>query len=69
MVINIPTVATQAFQVWLREDLTRLEPSGGDDQRVRNAGCIEGAVLSGLQAANAVRGRPRHHRIAGYYLP
>jgi uncharacterized protein with NAD-binding domain and iron-sulfur cluster len=34
-----------------------------------NAGCIEAAVLSGLQAANAVRGRPRHHRIAGYYLP
>lgn len=34
-----------------------------------NAGCIEAAVLSGLQAANAVRGRPRHHRIAGYFLP
>ncbi len=34
-----------------------------------NAGCIESAVLSGLQAANAVRGRPRAHRIAGYYLP
>jgi uncharacterized protein with NAD-binding domain and iron-sulfur cluster len=34
-----------------------------------NAGCIESAVLSGLQAANAVVGRPRAHRIAGYYLP
>ncbi|MGZ6977187.1 MAG: FAD-dependent oxidoreductase [Acidimicrobiia bacterium] len=34
-----------------------------------NAGCIEAAVLSGLQAANAIRGRPRAHRIAGYYLP
>ncbi len=34
-----------------------------------NAGCIESAVLSGLQAANAVHGRPRGHRIAGYYLP
>jgi uncharacterized protein with NAD-binding domain and iron-sulfur cluster len=34
-----------------------------------NAGCIESAVLSGLQAANAVLGRPRTHRIAGYYLP
>jgi uncharacterized protein with NAD-binding domain and iron-sulfur cluster len=34
-----------------------------------NAGCIESAVLSGLQAANAVRGRPRGHRIAGYFLP
>lgn len=33
-----------------------------------NAGCIEAAVLSGLQAANAVLGRSRHHRIAGYYL-
>jgi uncharacterized protein with NAD-binding domain and iron-sulfur cluster len=34
-----------------------------------NAGCIEAAVLSGLQAANAVRQRPRDHRIAGYFLP
>jgi uncharacterized protein with NAD-binding domain and iron-sulfur cluster len=34
-----------------------------------NAGCIEAAVLSGLQAANAVRNRPRNHRIAGYFLP
>jgi len=34
-----------------------------------NAGCIEAAVLSGLQAANAVRGRPRSHRIGGYFLP
>ena len=34
-----------------------------------NAGCIEAAVLSGLQAANAVRNRPRHHRIAGYFMP
>jgi uncharacterized protein with NAD-binding domain and iron-sulfur cluster len=34
-----------------------------------NAGCIEAAVLSGLQAANAVRRRPRHHRLAGYVLP
>jgi hypothetical protein len=33
-----------------------------------NAGCIESAVMSGLQAANAVRGRPRSHRIAGYYM-
>jgi uncharacterized protein with NAD-binding domain and iron-sulfur cluster len=33
-----------------------------------NAGCIEAAVLSGLEAANAVLGRPRHHRIAGRYL-
>ena len=33
-----------------------------------NAGCIEAAVLSGLQAANAVLGRSRRHRIAGYYL-
>jgi uncharacterized protein with NAD-binding domain and iron-sulfur cluster len=33
-----------------------------------NAGCIESAVMSGLQAANAILGRPRAHRIAGYYL-
>ncbi len=33
-----------------------------------NAGCIEAAVLSGLQAANAVLGRRRDHRIAGAYL-
>lgn len=33
-----------------------------------NAGCIEAAVLSGLQAANAVLGRSRTHRIAGHYL-
>ena len=30
-----------------------------------NAGCIEAAVLSGLQAANAVDLRPRNHRILG----
>ncbi len=34
-----------------------------------NAGCIEAAVLSGLQAANAIAGRSRWHRIAGSYLP
>ena len=34
-----------------------------------NAGCIEAAVLSGLQASNAVRGRPRNHRIGGYFMP
>ncbi len=33
-----------------------------------NAGCIEAATLSGLQAANAAFGRPRHHRIAGSYM-
>ncbi len=33
-----------------------------------NAGCIEGAVLSGLQAANAVHLRPRNHRILGYFM-
>lgn len=30
-----------------------------------NAGCIEAAVMSGLQAANAVLGRSRMYRIAG----
>ena len=34
-----------------------------------NAGCIEAAVLSGLQAANAVQGRARQHRIDGYFMP
>ncbi len=31
-----------------------------------NAGCIEAAVLSGLQAANAVLGRARNHQVVGY---
>jgi hypothetical protein len=31
-----------------------------------NAGCIEAAVLSGLQAGNAVLGRARNHRVVGY---
>lgn len=34
-----------------------------------NAGCIEAAVLSGLQAANALLGRSRFHRIRGFHLP
>jgi uncharacterized protein with NAD-binding domain and iron-sulfur cluster len=34
-----------------------------------NAGCIEAAVLSGLQAANALLGRHRYHRVRGYYMP
>jgi uncharacterized protein with NAD-binding domain and iron-sulfur cluster len=34
-----------------------------------NAGCIESAVLSGLQAANAIHLRPRNHRILGYFMP
>ena len=34
-----------------------------------NAGCIEAAVMSGLQAANALAGRGRYHRIRGFYLP
>ena len=34
-----------------------------------NAGCIEAAVMSGLQAANALLGRGRFHRIRGFYLP
>ena len=34
-----------------------------------NAGCIEAAVLSGLQAANAVMGRELRDRTLGVYLP
>jgi uncharacterized protein with NAD-binding domain and iron-sulfur cluster len=33
-----------------------------------NAGCIEAAVVSGLEAANAVLGRDRTDRITGDYL-
>ncbi|WP_179469504.1 NAD(P)-binding protein [Mycolicibacterium vinylchloridicum] len=34
-----------------------------------NAGCIEAAVVSGLQAANALLGYGRHHHIRGFYMP
>lgn len=34
-----------------------------------NAGCIEAAVVSGLQAANAILGRARCHRITGMLPP
>ena len=34
-----------------------------------NAGCIESSVMSGLEAANAVLGRGRYHRIRGFYIP
>ena len=32
-----------------------------------NAGCIEAAVVSGIQAANAVTGRSHLERVVGYY--
>ncbi len=34
-----------------------------------NAGCIEAAVMSGIEAANALLGRGRYHRIRGFYMP
>ncbi|MGH3560286.1 MAG: FAD-dependent oxidoreductase, partial [Mycobacterium sp.] len=34
-----------------------------------NVGCIEAAVLSGLEAANVLLGRHRYHRVRGFYLP
>jgi uncharacterized protein with NAD-binding domain and iron-sulfur cluster len=34
-----------------------------------NAGCIEAAVMSGLQAANVLLGRGRFHRIRGWHMP
>lgn len=34
-----------------------------------NSGCIESAVLSGLQAANMILGHGRYHGIRGFYLP
>jgi uncharacterized protein with NAD-binding domain and iron-sulfur cluster len=49
--------------------LTNLYLAGDWTDSGLNAGCIEAAVLSGLQAANAVLERSRWHRIAGYYLP
>jgi uncharacterized protein with NAD-binding domain and iron-sulfur cluster len=59
-------------------DAHRLRPDeGGYDNLVLagdwtdnglNAGCIEAAALSGLQAANAVLGRSRGHRIAGVWM-
>lgn len=33
-----------------------------------NAGCVEAAVISGLQAANALLGRPLDHRVSGYHI-
>jgi uncharacterized protein with NAD-binding domain and iron-sulfur cluster len=33
-----------------------------------NAGCIEAAVVSGLQAANGLLGRPRWERVSGEFL-
>ncbi|HET9876336.1 MAG TPA: FAD-dependent oxidoreductase, partial [Mycobacterium sp.] len=33
-----------------------------------NAGCIEAATLSGLEAANALLHRHRYHRVRGYYM-
>jgi uncharacterized protein with NAD-binding domain and iron-sulfur cluster len=60
-------------------DKYRLRPDeGGYDNLVLagdwtdsgiNAGCIEAAVMSGLEAANALLGRHRFHRIRGFYLP
>ena len=34
-----------------------------------NAGCIESAVMSGLQAANVLLGRGRFYQVRGFYLP
>jgi uncharacterized protein with NAD-binding domain and iron-sulfur cluster len=34
-----------------------------------NAGCIEAAVMSGLQAANSLLGRGRMYGIRGFYMP
>lgn len=60
-------------------DRYRLRPDeGGYDNVVLcgdwtdcgwNAGCIEAAVISGLEAANALLGRGRFHRIRGWHLP
>lgn len=62
-----------------RSDRYRLRPDeSGYDNLVlagdwtdcgMNAGCIEAAVMSGFQAANALLGRGRYYRIRGFYLP
>ena len=60
-------------------DKYRLRPDeGGYDNLVLagdwtdsglNSGCIESAVLSGLEAANIILGHGRFHCIRGFYLP
>jgi uncharacterized protein with NAD-binding domain and iron-sulfur cluster len=60
-------------------DKFRLRPDeGGYDNLVlagdwtdcgMNAGCIEAAVMSGLEAANVLMGRGLHYRLRGYWLP
>jgi uncharacterized protein with NAD-binding domain and iron-sulfur cluster len=57
-------------RVRLRADAsgyTNLWLAGDWTDNGLNAGCIEAAVVSGIQAANAVLGRPRLDRVAGYY--
>jgi uncharacterized protein with NAD-binding domain and iron-sulfur cluster len=59
-------------------DQYRLRPDGSGYRNLAlagdwtdcgiNAGCIEAAAVSGLQAANALLGRPRWDRISGFLL-
>jgi uncharacterized protein with NAD-binding domain and iron-sulfur cluster len=59
-------------------DASRLRPDGSGYANLVlagdwtdcgiNAGCIEAAAVSGLQAANALLGHPRWHRIGGLLL-
>ena len=52
-----------------RERLRQPGPGRRLDRLRPERRCIEAAVLSGLQAANALLGRGRYHRIRGFYLP
>ena len=65
-VLSLP--GTSAFR--LRADASGYENlwlAGDWTDNGLNAGCIEAAVVSGLQAANRVLGRPLLERVAGYY--
>ncbi|MCU1695577.1 MAG: hypothetical protein JWR34_1640 [Mycobacterium sp.] len=48
---------------------TNLVLAGDWTDSGMNAGCIEAAVMSGLEAANALLGRGRYYRIRGFYMP
>lgn len=52
-----------------RSGFTNLYLAGDWIDSGLNAGCIEAAVMSGKQAANALLGRPLRHGVSGLHLP
>jgi uncharacterized protein with NAD-binding domain and iron-sulfur cluster len=50
-----------------RSGFANLYPAGDWTDSGLNAGCIEAATMSGLQAANALVGEDRWDGITGYY--